>query len=207
MTQSHRKLIEHFENPRNLGEMEKPDGIGVVGNPVCGDLMTFSIRVKDGRLAEIKFQAFGCGAAVAVSSFLSEAAQGMTLARAKALKVEDLLDDLQGLPENRIHCTFQGLDALRMAIEDYEERSRGKRERGKRLDITVGLESHAGHKHPVGCRCPYCDVALSGDEHFCQPCGREFQFCSHCGQALPLETQTCIACGQAVATAARPSTR
>jgi len=202
---SNKILIDHFENPRHVGEMDHPDGIGVVGNVVCGDLMTFYVRVEDDKLAEVKFQAFGCGAAVAVSSYIAETVQGKTLAEAKALRIEDLLDDLRGLPENRIHCTFQGLDALRMAIEDYEERRRGKSDRGKRMEIRAGLESHAGHLHPLGCRCPYCNRALLGDQHFCAPCGKEFKYCPRCGQALPLEAQTCLACSLALRPAAGQS--
>ena len=199
---SNQTLVEHFENPRHLGEMDRPDGIGVVGNVVCGDLMTFYIRVAEGRLAEVTFRAFGCGAATAVSSYIAETVQGKTLAAAKALRIEDLLDDLHGLPENRIHCTFQGLDALRMAIEDYEERQRGKRDRGKRMEIHAGLESHPGHRHPVGCRCPYCDRALLGDKHFCEPCGKEFKYCPRCGQAVALDAETCLACNLSLRSAA-----
>ena len=202
---SNQTLIEHFENPRHMGELDSPDGIGVVGNVVCGDLVTFYIRVQEDKLAEIKFQAFGCGAAIAVSSYLAEAAQGKTLAEAKLLRIEDLLDNLNGLPENRIHCTFQGLDALRMAIEDYEERRRGKRDRGKRMEIRAGLESHPGHLHPQGCRCPYCNRALLGDEHFCEPCGKEFKYCPRCGQALSLDAQTCLACHLSIRPAADSS--
>jgi nitrogen fixation NifU-like protein len=203
MSPDNKKLIEHFENPRHLGEIENPDGVGVVGNLVCGDLMTFYIRVLDDRLQEVKFQAFGCGAATAVSSYIADTVQGRTLAEAKALKIESLFEDLRGLPENRIHCAFQGLDALNMAIEDYEERRRGKRERGKRMEIREGLESHPDHVHPVGCCCPYCNAALLGDEHYCEPCGKEFQYCKHCGQALPLEAETCLACGTKLRAAIR----
>jgi nitrogen fixation NifU-like protein len=154
-------------------------------------------------LQEVKFQAFGCGAATAVSSYLAEAVEGKTLAEAKALRIENLFENLRGLPQNRVHCAFQGLDALNMAIQDYEERQQGKRGSGKRLEIRAGLESHPGHVHPVGCRCPYCDAAVLGDEHYCEPCGKEFQYCPSCGQALPLEAETCLACGKKLLAAAR----
>lgn len=204
---SNQTLIEHFENPRHMGSLDRADGIGVVGNVVCGDLMTFYIQVREDKLAEVKFQAFGCGAAIAISSYIATAVQGKSLAEAKALRIEDLLEDLKGLPENRIHCTFQGLDALRMAIEDYEERQRGKHDRGKRMEIRAGLESHAGHRHPVGCRCPYCDRSLLGDEHYCEPCGKEFQYCPRCGQAMALEADTCLACGLALRSVAAPGNK
>jgi nitrogen fixation NifU-like protein len=117
------KVMEHFMNPRNVGEIPDADGVGNVGNPVCGDMMTFYIKVADGRLSDVKFKTFGCGAAIAVSSMVSEMAKGKTLAEAKRITNRQVADELEGLPANKMHCSNLGADALRAAIEDYEERS------------------------------------------------------------------------------------
>ena len=115
------KVMEHFQNPRNVGVMKDADGVGQVGNPVCGDMMTFYIKVKDNRIADIKFQTFGCGAAIAVSSMLTEIAKGKTIADAKTITNKDVAEALEGLPKNKLHCSNLGADALQMAITDYEE--------------------------------------------------------------------------------------
>lgn len=117
------KVMEHFMNPRNVGEIADADGVGTMGNPVCGDMMTFYIKVADGRLSDIKFKTFGCGAAIAVSSMVSEMAKGMTLAEAKKITNRQVAEELEGLPANKMHCSNLGADALRAAIEDYERRS------------------------------------------------------------------------------------
>jgi nitrogen fixation NifU-like protein len=117
------KVMEHFMNPRNVGEIPDADGVGNVGNPVCGDMMTFYIKVADGRLSDVKFKTFGCGAAIAVSSMVSEMAKGKTLAEAKAITNRQVANELEGLPANKMHCSNLGADALRAAIEDYEKRS------------------------------------------------------------------------------------
>ena len=116
------KVMEHFMNPRNVGEIENPDGVGEVGNPVCGDMMTFYIKVKDNHLADVKFKTFGCGAAIAVSSMVSEMAKGMSLEEAKQLNRNVVADELDGLPPNKMHCSNLGAEALRKAIEDYESK-------------------------------------------------------------------------------------
>jgi nitrogen fixation NifU-like protein len=115
-------VMEHFMCPRNVGEIPDADGVGKVGNPVCGDLMTFYIKVTDGRLSDIKFKTFGCGAAIAVSSVVSEMAMGKTLEEAKRITNKMVADELEGLPANKMHCSNLGADALRAAIEDYEQR-------------------------------------------------------------------------------------
>lgn len=115
------KVIDHFMNPRNVGTIEDADGVGNVGNPVCGDMMTFYIQVDDeGRISDIKFKTFGCGAAIAVSSMVSEMALGKTLKEAKAITNRDVAEELGGLPPQKLHCSNLGADALRAAIEDYE---------------------------------------------------------------------------------------
>jgi nitrogen fixation NifU-like protein len=118
------KVMEHFQHPRNVGEIEDPDGVGIVGNPVCGDMMTFYIRVKDNRLADVKFKTFGCGAAIAVSSMVSEMAKGKTLDEVLAITNEQVAAELGGLPTNKMHCSNLGADALHRAIEDYRQKQK-----------------------------------------------------------------------------------
>jgi len=113
------KVMEHFMNPRNVGEIENPDGVGEEGNPVCGDMMTFYIKVKDDRLEDVKFKTFGCGAAIAVSSIVSEMAKGKTLEEAMKITPRSVADELEGLPKNKFHCSNLGAQALHKAIEDY----------------------------------------------------------------------------------------
>ncbi|MCX5781516.1 MAG: Fe-S cluster assembly scaffold protein NifU [Elusimicrobia bacterium] len=113
------KVMEHFQNPRNVGEIKDADGIGTVGNPVCGDLMTFYIKVKDNKLEDVKFKTFGCGAAIAVSSMVSEMAKGKTIEEALKITNASVAQELGGLPPNKMHCSNLGADALHKAIEDY----------------------------------------------------------------------------------------
>jgi nitrogen fixation NifU-like protein len=109
-------------HPRNVGEIPDADGVGTVGNPVCGDMMAFYIKVDDGRLSDIKFKTFGCGAAIAVSSMVSEMAKGMTVEEAKQLDRNTVAEELDGLPSNKMHCSNLGAEALHKAIEDYESK-------------------------------------------------------------------------------------
>jgi nitrogen fixation protein NifU and related proteins len=113
------KVMEHFTNPRNVGEIDNPDGVGEEGNPVCGDMMTFYIKVKDNRLEDVKFRTFGCGAAIAVSSMVSEMAKGKTLEEAMKITPKSVADELEGLPKNKFHCSNLGAQALHKAIQDY----------------------------------------------------------------------------------------
>jgi len=115
-------VMDHFMNPRNVGEIENPDGIGEEGNPVCGDMMTFYIKVKDNRLEDIKFKTFGCGAAIAVSSMVSEMAMGKTLDEAMKITPQSVAETLEGLPKNKLHCSNLGAQALHKAIEDYRNK-------------------------------------------------------------------------------------
>jgi nitrogen fixation NifU-like protein len=116
-------VMDHFTNPRNAGVIDDPDGIGEVGNPVCGDMMTFTIKVKDGRLADVKFQTFGCVAAIAVSSMVSEMAKGKKLAEALKITNKDVAAILGGLPPNKMHCSNLGAEALALAIKNYQEKA------------------------------------------------------------------------------------
>jgi nitrogen fixation protein NifU and related proteins len=120
-------VMDHFMNPRNVGEIEDAAGVGEVGNPVCGDMMTFYIDVdEDDRIKDVKFKTFGCGAAIAVSSMVSEMAKGKTLDEALQISRGDVAEQLGGLPENKMHCSNLGADALHKAIEDYKSKKAAK---------------------------------------------------------------------------------
>ncbi len=116
------KVMDHFSNPRNVGEIKDADGVGEVGNPVCGDMMTFYIKVKDNVLEDVKFKTFGCGAAIAVSSMVSEMAKGKTLEEALKITNASVADELGGLPSQKMHCSNLGASALHKAIEDYQKK-------------------------------------------------------------------------------------
>ncbi|MGF7117781.1 Fe-S cluster assembly scaffold protein NifU [Methanobacterium oryzae] len=115
------KVMEHFQNPRNVGEIEDADGVGTVGNPTCGDLMTIYIKVKDDRIEDIKFKTFGCGAAIATSSMVTEMAMGKTIDEAMEITRNDVAENLEGLPPVKMHCSNLAADALHAAIENYKE--------------------------------------------------------------------------------------
>jgi nitrogen fixation NifU-like protein len=121
------KVMDHFMNPRNVGEIANADGVGEVGNPVCGDMMTFYIKVKDDHLEDVKFKTFGCGAAIAVSSMVSEMAKGKTLEEAKKITPRAVADQLEGLPKQKFHCSNLGAQALKKAIDNYEKKPGGKK--------------------------------------------------------------------------------
>ena len=113
-------VMEHFNNPRNIGVIEDADGFGEVGNPVCGDMMSFYINVQDDVITDIKFQTFGCVAAIAVSSMVSEMAKGKKLEEAKKITKKAVAEALGGLPQNKMHCSNLGAEALTLAIENYQ---------------------------------------------------------------------------------------
>jgi nitrogen fixation NifU-like protein len=116
------KVMEHFMHPRNVGEIENADGIGEVGNPVCGDMMTFYIKVDDNRISDVKFKTFGCGAAIAVSSIVSEMAMGKTLEEVRKITPALVAQELEGLPKNKYHCSNLGAQALNKAVDNYLEK-------------------------------------------------------------------------------------
>ena len=122
------KVMEHFKNPRNMGEIPDADGIGTVGNPVCGDLMTMYIKVKDNRIEDIKFKTYGCGAAIATSSMTTELAKGKTLDEAMKISRASVADSLGGLPKVKMHCSNLAADALHAAIEDHREKTKKLKE-------------------------------------------------------------------------------
>lgn len=117
------KVMQHFSNPKNVGEILNADGIGEVGNPVCGDMMTFYIKVEDDKITDVKFKTFGCVAAISVSSMVSEMALGKTITEAKAITNRSVAAALDGLPKEKMHCSNLGADALAKAIEDYENKT------------------------------------------------------------------------------------
>lgn len=115
-------VMEHFRNPRNVGEVEDPDGVGEIGNPTCGDVMRITIRVTDERIEDVKFKTFGCGAAVATSSMVTEMVKGKTLSEALEVSNKAVAEALGGLPPQKMHCSNLAADALHIAIIDYLER-------------------------------------------------------------------------------------
>ena len=120
------KVMEHFQNPRNVGEMGSPDGIGHVGNPVCGDIMELYIKVKDDIIIDAKFKTFGCGAAIATSSMVTEMVKGKTIEQALKISNKAVAEALDGLPPIKMHCSALAEEALKLAIEDYLAKSRRK---------------------------------------------------------------------------------
>ena len=124
------KVMLHFMNPHNMGEIENPSGVGEVGNPVCGDLMQIQIKVEDGILTDVKFKTFGCGAAIATSSMVTDLAMGKTIEEALKITRNDVAESLEGLPPVKMHCSNLAADALHAAIEDYLK----KEGRGEWLD-------------------------------------------------------------------------
>jgi len=113
------KVMDHFNNPRNQGRLEDPDGVGKVGNPQCGDVMWFYIKIRDNKISDIKWETYGCAAAIAVSSMVSEIVKGKELEKALNLTNQDVVEGLGNLPSPKIHCSLLGVDALHEAIYDY----------------------------------------------------------------------------------------
>jgi nitrogen fixation NifU-like protein len=164
------KVMEHFMHPRNVGEIEDADGIGEVGNPVCGD-----IKVENNRLKDVKFKTFGCGAAIAVSSMVSEMAKGKTIDEAMNITNKMVAEKLSGLPPNKMHCSNLGADALHKAIENYLEKKKS----------TDNIKSTY--------RCPYCEEPIEGN--LCKPCQVKFINCKNCGQMMSEKLDKCPKCG------------
>lgn len=117
-----KKVMKHFLNPKNMGKLENPDGVGRVGNPVCGDVMELHIKVKNNRITDIKFKTLGCAAAIASSSVLTELVKNKTLEQAAKITREKIVKALGGLPEAKIHCSVLAQDALRKAIKNYKSK-------------------------------------------------------------------------------------
>ncbi|MDY6893064.1 MAG: Fe-S cluster assembly scaffold protein NifU [Chloroflexota bacterium] len=113
-------VMEHFKNPRNSGSIDDADGVGLIGNPVCGDMTKIFIKVKDNRIDDVRFQTFGCGAAIATASMITEMAKGKTLEEARKITNEAVAEALGGLPEAKMHCSNLAADAMNKAIDEYE---------------------------------------------------------------------------------------
>ncbi|MBW1730852.1 MAG: iron-sulfur cluster assembly scaffold protein [Deltaproteobacteria bacterium] len=158
------EVMKHFAQPKNVGEIKDADGIGEAGNPVCGDMMSFYIKVKDGRLEDVKYKTFGCVAAIAVSSKVSELVKGKTLEEAKALSKKAVAEALGGLPKEKMHCSNLGAEALGKAIADYEARHGGMplaEQTEKQFEVTLG--------------CCDCSTENPPQAKFCMSCGKELK--------------------------------
>jgi nitrogen fixation protein NifU and related proteins len=211
------KVMDHFANPRNVGVIEEADGVGEEGNPVCGDMMTFYIKVEDGKLADVKYKTFGCGAAIAVSSILSTMAVGKSLPEALLISRADVATELDGLPKQKMHCSNLGSDALKKAIEDYLGKHPDIAEKlnlpqPSRDDVYAdrfsGMAGHApadpeaerptipgcGAADGMSC-CPYCDAEIPSKSELCEPCGHELAHCPKCDTIVPKNAHDCPSCG------------
>ncbi len=160
------KVMDHFANPRNVGELENPDGVGRVGNPTCGDIMEFQIKVENDHISDVRFRTFGCGAAIAVSSMVSEMAKGATLDEAMKITNRMVAEELGGLPKNKLHCSNLGADALHKAIENYRS---GEKQEGAIAEPPEGQKPQA-ERH-----CPYCDAEVPAQTVFCEGCGAKLR--------------------------------
>ena len=118
------KVMDHFTNPRNVGDVENPDGIGEVGNPTCGDMMRITIKVDNNIITDIKFKTFGCGAAIATSSMVTELVKGKSLEEALDVSNKEVADELGGLPKVKMHCSVLAEDGIKAAVEDYKKKQK-----------------------------------------------------------------------------------
>ncbi len=132
------KVMDHFMHPRNVGEIPDADGVGQVGNPVCGDIMKMYIKVKDNVITDVKFQTFGCGAAIATSSMATELIKGKTIDEAIKLTNAAVVEALEGLPKVKIHCSVLAEEAVKAAVDDYLKKTTGK-----------GLPGFKPHEEPL----------------------------------------------------------
>ncbi len=146
--------------------------MGEIGNPICGDMMKIFIKIEDDHIKDIKFQTFGCGAAIAVSSMITEMSKGKNLEEAKKITNKLVAQALEGLPKNKLHCSNLGADALQMAIKDYEDKKAGK--------VRTPVESQGYHcdTKEESCKCPYCEAELPEGTETCPLCGRHVETCN-----------------------------
>ena len=121
-----KKTVQHFLHPKNIGEIKNPDAVADVGNMVCGDQLSFSLKVKDGKVKDIKFLSFGCASNIATASIMTERVKGMTIEEAKNFKWQEIVDELGGLPKQKIHCSILASEGLKKVIEEYEKKQQEK---------------------------------------------------------------------------------
>jgi nitrogen fixation NifU-like protein len=119
-----KKVLEHFKKPHNVGKIENADGVGTVGNRACGDVMKLYIKVKDNKIVDIKFETMGCAAAIATSSIITDLAKGKTIEEALKITKDNIVEELEGLPPVKVHCSLLAIDALHAAIKDYQEKKK-----------------------------------------------------------------------------------
>jgi len=177
-------VMDHFQKPRNVGVIKDADGVGKIGNPVCGDTTTLYIKVKDNKIDDIKFQTLGCGAAIASASMVSEMAKGKTLDEAMKISSSGVIKELGGLPEKKVHCSNLGADALHKAIENYHAKQRGEdREADKKILKDKEF------------MCPKCNDPLAESKLFCRRCRVELEICQECGKTKKKNDEKCPHCG------------
>ena len=143
------KVMDHFNNPRNVGVIDDADGVGEVGNPVCGDVMKITIRVENDRITDLKFQTLGCGAAIATSSIVTEMAKGMTLEEAVAITKKQVADERGGLPAAKMHCSVLATDGLKVAVDDYLKKHGRAPIAGEILSEDPNFDPHAEEEQSV----------------------------------------------------------
>ena len=136
------KVMDHFMNPKNVGDMDNPDATGTVGSPVCGDIMEIYLRIKDNVITEAKFKTFGCGSAIATSSIATEILIGKTVEEALAIKNQEIVDELGGLPSAKIHCSVLTEQAIKSAIFDYATKNNLEFEGLKGFDPEYDVHEH-----------------------------------------------------------------
>ena len=139
------KVIEHYSNPRNVGEIEDASGVGEVGNPVCGDIMKMYLKIENNIITDVKFKTFGCGAAIATSSVSTELIKGKTIEEALKLTNKDVVEELGGLPPVKLHCSVLAEEAIKEAIADYYRKQGGKTE--EEIKKICGIKDDGGCVH------------------------------------------------------------
>jgi len=148
------KVMDHFNNPRNVGVIDDADGIGEVGNPVCGDIMKITLKIDDDTIEDIKFQTLGCGAAIATSSIVTEMARGMSLEDAVAITKKQVAEELGGLPPAKMHCSVLATDGLKVAVDDYLVKHGREPIAGEVKSADPNFDPHADeddHDHDEAC--------------------------------------------------------
>lgn len=118
-----KEVMKNFLKPKNMGEIKNPDGVGEVGSPACGDIMHMEIKVKDNIIKDVKFKTFGCAAAIASTSMITQMVKGKPLEYGENLTMKEVAEELKGLPQIKMHCSMMGIQTLRKAIKDYKEKN------------------------------------------------------------------------------------